>query len=57
MHPIEIIVIIFCILVVGGFIGRFIYRKIKKLPVGECAYCSNTKKGNKLIKEYYKKYK
>ena len=57
MEPIEIIVIIACTLIVGGVIGNYIYRKIKKLPTGECSYCSKAKKGNKLIKAYRKKYK
>jgi hypothetical protein len=57
MKPIEIIVIILCVLIVGGVLGRYIYRKVKKLPTGECSYCSNTKKGSKLLKEYRKKYK
>ena len=57
MEPIEIVVIIACVLIVGGVIGNYIYRRIKKLPTGECSYCSNTKKGSKLLKEYRKKYK
>lgn len=44
MKPIEIIVIIICFLIVGGVFGKFIYRKIKKLPSNECAYCSKKMK-------------
>ena len=40
MEPIEIIVIIACVLIVGGVIGKAIYRKVKKLPSNECACCS-----------------
>lgn len=57
MEPIEIIVIIACVLIVGGVIGNYIYRRIKKLPTGECACCSNSKKGNRLVKAYKKKYR
>ena len=57
MEPIEIIVIIACVLIVGGVIGRYIYRRINKLPTGDCACCSNTKKGSKLVKAYRRKYK
>ena len=57
MHPIEIITIICCVLIVGGVITRYIYRRVKKLPTGECMYCSSTKKGSKLVKDYKKKYK
>jgi len=54
MHPIEIITIICCVLIVGGVIANYIYRKIKKLPTGECSYCSSSK--NSLVKEFRKKY-
>ena len=56
MKPIEIIVIILCILIVGGVIGRYIYRKAKKLPTGECACCSKTKKKSNITEMYYKSY-
>jgi hypothetical protein len=57
MELIEIIVIIACIIIVGGVIGRYIYRVVNKLPTGDCACCSKTKRGNKLVKAYKKKYK
>ena len=44
MEPIEIIVIIACVLIVGGVIGKAIYRKVKKLPSNECACCSKKMK-------------
>jgi len=53
---IEILVIV----VVLGFLlfllGRYIYRKRKGLPTGECACCASSKKGNNLVKQYNKKY-
>lgn len=57
MEPIEIIVIICCVLIVGGVIFNYIYRKITHKPTGECAYCSSNKKGHALVKAYKKKYK
>lgn len=55
MEPIEIIVIAVTIVVVGGVIGSYIYKKVKKLPTGECAYCH--KKGDDLVRAYHKKYR
>lgn len=54
MEPIEIITILGGVLVVGGVIGRYVYRKVKKLPTGECASCID--KNQSLFKAYYKKY-
>lgn len=51
----EIIVIICSILIVGGNITYYIYRKINHKPVGECKYCQ--KDINKLLKEYRNEYK
>ena len=56
MKPIEIIVIIACILIVGGVLSRYIYRKVKKLPTGECACCKKTKEKNSIVENYYKSY-
>ena len=39
MQPIEIVVIIVCVLIVGGVIGRAIYRKVKHLPSSSCEEC------------------
>lgn len=54
MEPIEIIVIVAAVSVVGGVVGRYIYRKVKKLPTGECGSCYD--KNQSLFKAYYKKY-
>ena len=48
MTPLEIIVIIACILIVGGVIGRSIYKKVKKIPSSECSCCA--KKMNRALK-------
>lgn len=56
MTPIEIIVIICSVLIVGGVIARYIYRKVKKLPTGECACCSKTKRKSNMVEMYYRKY-
>ena len=44
MQPIEIIVIIACILIVGGVIARTIYKKVNKIPSSDCACCANKMK-------------
>ena len=56
MEPIEIIVIISCVLIVGGVIGSYIYKKVKKLPTGSCAGCKKIVSGSSLVKQYRKKY-
>lgn len=55
MGPLEIITIIVTSVLVIAIIGKHIYRKIKKLPTGECACCAKNK--NNLVKMYHKKYK
>ena len=50
----EILVLIGVIIFVGILLGRYIYKRIHHLPVGDCAYCQN--KSKKLLKEYHKKY-
>ena len=57
MGPIEIIVIIFCVLVVGGVIANYIYKKAKKIPTGDCSCCKTVSSGSQLVKAYHKKYK
>lgn len=57
MEPIEIIVIISCVLIVGGVLANYIYKKVKKLPTGQCASCKKTLTGSALVKAYRKKYK
>ena len=56
MGFIEIIVIIGCILIVGGVIFNHFYKKAKKLPTGECASCKSISSGASLVKQYHKKY-
>jgi hypothetical protein len=52
MKPIEIIVIIACVLIVGGVIARSVYKKVKKIPSSEC--CSCAKKMNRALKSAIK---
>ena len=52
MKPIEIIVIILATSYVLLIIGRYIYKRAKHLPTGDCANC-NFKKGAEGLKEYY----
>lgn len=50
----EISVITLVVSFFAFLIGRYIYRKVKGLPTGECAYCH---KGTKqMLKEYHKCY-
>ena len=49
---IEILVIFVVVSFFAFLIGRFIYKKIKGLPTGECACCHKSKK--QLIDEYHK---
>lgn len=56
MQPIEIIVIVACVLIVGGVFGNYLYKKFKHLPTGECSCCSHSKKGNQLVKMYHRQY-
>jgi hypothetical protein len=54
MQPIEIIVLISAILIVGVVFGSYLYKKLKHIPTGECEGCKhkNTKKMlNKVRKE------
>ena len=57
MEPIEIIVIIACVLIVGGVFGNYVYKKATKQPTGECACCKKTRSGSALVKAYHKKYR
>lgn len=52
---IEILVIIGAILIIGGVLANYIYKKVKHLPTGECACCA--KKGKGIVDQYNKKYK
>ena len=51
---IEILVIAIVALFLAFVLGRYIYKKIKHLPTGECECCHKSKK--QLLKEYHKKY-
>lgn len=48
MNTIDIVILVLVIAVVLLIIGVYIYKKIKKIPTGDCACCGS--KGNKLIK-------
>ena len=48
----EIVVITIVISFFAFLIGRYIYKKIKGLPTGECACCHKSTK--QLLKEYHK---
>ena len=47
----EIVVISLTVAFFGFLIGRYIYKKVKGLPTGECACCHKSKK--QLLKEYH----
>lgn len=51
----EILLIILIVSFVLFIFGREIYKKVKKIPSGECSYCHSNSK--KLLKQYRKKYK
>ena len=48
----EIIVILLVVSFFLFLIGRYIYKKVKGLPTGECACCHKSTK--QLLKEYHK---
>ena len=50
----EILFIIAIVAFVSFVFGKEIYKRIKKLPTGECACCHT--KSKKLLKAYHKKY-
>ena len=50
----EIVVITIVISFLTFLIGRYIYKKIKGLPTGECACCHKSTK--QMLKEYHKCY-
>ena len=49
MQPIEIIVIILAALVVVAVISRYLYKRAKGIPTGECENCYNKKKTEKMF--------
>ena len=54
MKVIDIIVIIVVVVVVLAIIFRYIYKRKKNLPVGECSGCSNTKNVKRMVKDIKK---
>ena len=54
MGLIDIIVLVTVIIVVILIIGRYIYKRIKKIPTGTCGDCSLTKDANRAIKQIRK---
>ena len=51
---IEILALVAIVTFIAIMVGVYIYKKIKHLPTGECAYCKmNTKK---MLNQYHKKY-
>lgn len=51
---IEIIVVIAVTTFLGALFGRYLYRKKRGLPTGECACCSHSK--SNLVEKYHKYY-
>lgn len=51
----EIALIILIIAFVLFVFGKEIYKKVKKIPSGECSLCHSNSR--KLLKQYRKKYK
>ena len=49
-----VVTVLFSTLLVGTLLGRYIYKRAKGLPTGDCAYCH--KGVNKMLKEYHKLY-
>ena len=49
MQPIEIIVIILASLVVVAVISRYLYKRAKGIPTGECENCYNKKRTEKMF--------
>ena len=50
----EVLTILLVILFFALLISRFIYRKVKGLPTGECECCHKGSK--KMLDEYHKMY-
>lgn len=51
----EVVLIIIIVAFVVFIFGREIYKKVKKLPTGECSFCHSSSRN--LLKNYRKKYK
>ena len=50
MKPIEIIVIIASVAIVGGVFGTWLYKKVTHKPTGDCACCNRTNLSNNTIR-------
>lgn len=55
MSALEIVIIVVSVVFVMAVFANSVYRKIKHKPSGEC--CSCAKRGERLVKEYHRKYK
>ena len=56
MKPLDYVFLGVGLLIIGLVIGRYLYRKNKKLPTGECAMCTmKTEKTLKQIRTSLKK--
>ena len=51
---IEILVVVITLSFLLFLLGRYLYKKKKGLPTGECACCAS--KGKSLVKSYHKTY-
>ena len=51
----EILVIIAIMFFFTSLIASYIYKKVKHIPTGDCAYCAQKK--NQLVKDYRRTYK
>ena len=54
MKPIDIIVLVVVIIVIGLIIGRYIYKRIKHMPTGECSCCSTKRGVSRMVKNVKK---
>lgn len=54
MTLIDIVVLIAIILVVTLVIARYIYKRIKNIPTGDCAFCSTKTGVDRMIKNVKK---
>jgi hypothetical protein len=54
MNPIDIIIIVGVIVIVALIVGRYIYKRIKHLPTGECSCCSTKKSVGRMVKNVQK---
>ena len=50
----QIVVISIVILFFVGLVSSYIYKRVKRLPTGDCACCH--KGASRLLKEYHKMY-